>query len=132
VSYLPYLIFAAALILLAMFATRARRRQAQANRRYVEEIAVGTDVMTTAGLYGTVVALNGDGTAQLSIAPGVEVKWALLALRDLDSLPPDFVSEPDADADADADLDAAELDAGRPGGIDLGKRDTPRRADPAA
>jgi preprotein translocase subunit YajC len=126
VNYLPYLIFAAALILLAMFATRARRRQSQANQRYVEEIAVGTEVMTTAGLYGTVVALNGDGTAQLSIAPGVEVKRALLALRDVDSLPPDFVSHPEPDPDR------AELDGSHTRTVDLGKRETPHRADPAA
>ena len=27
---------------------------------------------------------------QLSIAPGVEVKWALAALRDVESLPPQY------------------------------------------
>jgi hypothetical protein len=43
--------------------------------------------MTTSGLYGTVVAKHDDGTALISIAPGVEVKWAVAALRDADSLP---------------------------------------------
>jgi preprotein translocase subunit YajC len=42
--------------------------------------------MTTSGLYGTVVSKNDDGSVQLSIAPGVEVKWATAALRDAPSL----------------------------------------------
>ena len=41
--------------------------------------------MTTSGLYGTVVARNDDETVTLSIAPGVEVKWAFAALRDVDA-----------------------------------------------
>jgi hypothetical protein len=46
------------------------------------------DVMTTAGLYGTVTAINEeDDTVLLSIAPGVEVKFAFAALRDMASLP---------------------------------------------
>jgi preprotein translocase subunit YajC len=43
--------------------------------------------MTTSGLYGTVVAVNDDETAILAIAPGVEVRWAMAALRDPASLP---------------------------------------------
>ncbi len=43
--------------------------------------------MTTSGLYGTVVGINDDDTVQLAIAPGVEVKWVLAALRDVASIP---------------------------------------------
>lgn len=69
------------------FSARARRRQAANAASQTERISVGTEVMTTSGLHGTVVAKNDDGTAQLSIAPGVEVRWELAAVRDVASLP---------------------------------------------
>jgi len=75
--------------LLAIFvgvSMRNRRRQIAEEMVRVSRIDVGTDVMTTSGLYGTVVSRNDDGTVILSIAPGVEVKWALAALRDAESL----------------------------------------------
>lgn len=73
--------------LLFAFSARARRRQATTQASRNERIAVGTEVMTTSGLHGTVVAKNEDGTASLSIAPGVEVRWELVALRDVAALP---------------------------------------------
>jgi preprotein translocase subunit YajC len=73
--------------LLFAFSARARRRQATNEASRNERIAVGTEVMTTSGLHGTVVAKHDDGTASLSIAPGVEVRWELVALRDVASLP---------------------------------------------
>jgi preprotein translocase subunit YajC len=63
----------------------ARARAAQAAQQ--DRLSVGSEVMTTSGLYGTVVAVNDDDTVILSIAPGVEVKWARAALRDVASLP---------------------------------------------
>lgn len=69
------------------FTARARRRQAMLVAERAAQIGVGTQVMTTSGLYGTVVARNDDDTAVLAIAPGVEVTWALAALRDVASLP---------------------------------------------
>jgi preprotein translocase subunit YajC len=77
----------ALIAVLFYFSARARRRQAAAETTRTERIAVGSEVMTTSGLHGTVVAKNPDGTAQLSIAPGVEVRWELAALRDVASLP---------------------------------------------
>jgi preprotein translocase subunit YajC len=65
---------------------RNRRRQMAEEMVRASRIDVGTEVMTTSGLYGTVVARNDDGTVILSIAPGVEVKWATAALRDAQSL----------------------------------------------
>lgn len=88
--YWPYL---AVLVLLAGFmamSVRNRRRQVTAEVERANAIAVGTEVMTTSGLYATVVARNDDGTAVLSIAPGVEVRWAVAALRDAESLAPDY------------------------------------------
>ena len=85
--YLSLLVPLLLIVLLFGFSARARRRQAATQASQTERIAVGSEVMTTSGLHGTVVAKNADGTAHLSIAPGVEVRWELAALRDVAALP---------------------------------------------
>jgi preprotein translocase subunit YajC len=66
--------------------TRERAARQDANRR--TRLRPGSQVMTTSGLYATVVALNqDDDSALLSIAPGVEVKWSTTALREMTDLP---------------------------------------------
>jgi preprotein translocase subunit YajC len=99
---LIYLLPLAVLFALFVFGQRKRRQQAALEAQRVSQIGFGDDVMTTSGLYGTVVGRNDDGTAQLAIAPGVEVKWALAALRDAKSLP-DQYRKPLAGADDEAD-----------------------------
>jgi len=101
-SLIPFLVFIAVIVGLLAFSARARRRQAQVQLERAEKIGVGTEVMTTSGLYGTVVGRFDDDSVLLSIAPGVEVRWALAALRDLESLPMEYRGEAD-DAEADAD-----------------------------
>jgi preprotein translocase subunit YajC len=87
----PYLIVLALLVVMFLVSRRTRRRQAEAETRRNASIRVGSEVMTTAGLYGTVVARNTeDNTVTLSIAPGVEVKWALAAIRELTELPQQY------------------------------------------
>jgi preprotein translocase subunit YajC len=88
---------------LMFYGQRSRRRALAEEMVRAERIGVGTEVMTTSGLYGTVVARDDDGTVTLSIAPGVEVKWALAALRDAPSMPPQYRRAIDSEADADAD-----------------------------
>ena len=100
-----YLIPLVILIGLVLYGQRARRKALAQEMVRAERIGVGTEVMTTSGLYGTVVARDDDGTVMLSIAPGVEVKWALAALRDARDLPKQYrtpIVQPDA-ADSDAD-----------------------------
>jgi preprotein translocase subunit YajC len=87
VHYLTLVIPLLIIIALFAFTARARRRQASSDAQRTERIAVGTAVMTTSGMHGTVAAKNDDGTVQLSIAPGVEVRWEMAALRDVASLP---------------------------------------------
>jgi preprotein translocase subunit YajC len=89
-NWLPFLVILVAFAGLSVFTARNRRRQAAAEQARADRIAVGTDVMTTSGLYGTVVARNADDTAVLSIAPGVEVRWAVAALRDLADVPAQY------------------------------------------
>jgi preprotein translocase subunit YajC len=82
----PYVIIVVLLAGMLLLSLRNRRRQAAEEMVRTSRIAVGTQVMTTSGLYGTVVARNDDGTVLLSVAPGIEVKWAAAALRDATSL----------------------------------------------
>jgi preprotein translocase subunit YajC len=83
----PYLVLLGGLFALVVFGQRRRRAQLAEEMVRISQIGFGSEVMTTSGLYGTVVGKNEDGTVQLAIAPGVEVKWALAALRDAKSLP---------------------------------------------
>ena len=108
-SLLPFVIFIIVVVGLLAFSARARRRQATNQAQQAERIAVGSEVMTTSGLYGTVVARHDDDTVQMSIAPGVEVKWAVAALRDVQSLPDQYRRGPLAEQRPDEP------------GIDLGK-----------
>jgi preprotein translocase subunit YajC len=82
----PFLITLAVLAVLVMFSQRRRRRQIAEQMVAISQISFGDEVMTTSGLYGTVVGRNDDGTVQLAIAPGVVVKWAVAALRTPETL----------------------------------------------
>lgn len=86
----PLLLLALLLVAMIMFSRRNKQRMATADRLRRERITAGTDVMTTSGLYGTVVSVNPDGTVLLSVAPGVEVRWAIAALRELSELPEEY------------------------------------------
>jgi len=110
VTALPYLVMFALLAIFVGVSMRNRRRQIAEELVRVSRIDVGTDVMTTSGLYGTVVGRNDDGTVILSIAPGVEVKWALAALRDADSLS-DTYRQGISSADNDSAGGGTSLDA---------------------
>lgn len=107
-NYVPFVIFAVIVVGMLALAARNRRRAAAAEIERSERIDVGSDVMTTSGLHGTVVGKNGDDTVTLSIAPGVEVRWELAALRDVASLPSRYVrddTQPATDRDADRAVD---------------------------
>ena len=88
---LPYVVPLLLVIGVLALSARARRRQAEQLATQAAQITTGSRVMTTSGLYGTVVRRNDDDeTVQLEIAPHVEVKWALAALRVVESLPERF------------------------------------------
>ena len=89
-NYWPYLVVLVVLGLMLALSVRTRRRAAAAEADRASRIGVGSEVMTTSGLYGTVVRRDEDGTVQLAIAPGVEVKWALAALREAAELPAQY------------------------------------------
>jgi preprotein translocase subunit YajC len=97
VSYLPLVIVVIVLFFAFSLTRRNRQRAVDLQQEQAEQITFGTEVMTTSGLYGTVVGINDDESVQLAIAPGVQVKWALAALRDVASLPKPAPARPVAD-----------------------------------
>lgn len=89
-TYLPLIAFSLLILAMLVWSGRAKRRLAVADAERAQRIGVGSEVMTTSGLHGVVVAKDDDGTVLLSIAKGVEVRWELAALRDRQSLPPQY------------------------------------------
>jgi preprotein translocase subunit YajC len=96
----PYLLVAVfALIYVALILPQNRRKkQALALRRQVE---VGSRVMLTSGLYGTIVELD-DDTIVIEASEGVEMRYAKAAV--LRVIP----DEPDTDDTDDTDDDHAD------------------------
>lgn len=104
-SALPLILLAALLLAMFLFTRRNRERAMAQQARFRDRIGFGTEVMTTSGLYGTVTGVNPDDSVQLSIAPGVEVKWAVAALRDIESLPNQYRQGIQSDEAAPDDRD---------------------------
>ena len=84
---LPVILLAGLLVGMMSLSRRNKARTAAADTARRANLAPGADVMTTSGLYGTVVVVNDDDSVLLSIAPGVEVKWTIAALREVRELP---------------------------------------------
>ncbi|GMA19834.1 preprotein translocase subunit YajC [Arsenicicoccus piscis] len=72
-SWLSLVMFALPLLLVFYFLMAGRARQKAATARS-RAVAVGDKVVTTSGLYGTVVALS-DSIASLETAPGVVMEF---------------------------------------------------------
>lgn len=97
----PLLFIAIAVVFLLVLPMRQRNRAMQQAKLLQDSLTIGTEVMTTSGLYGTVVAL-GDDTVDLEISPGVTVRWAKAAVAEVKSA---VVPEPEttrADSEPDA------------------------------
>jgi preprotein translocase subunit YajC len=91
VNLLPIIILALLMVGMIVYTRRNRARTAIADQQRRQSLVPGAEVMTTSGLYGTVVSINSDDdSVLLSIAPGVEVKWTIAALRSVGELPPRY------------------------------------------
>lgn len=69
-------------VLLALawgFVILPQQRRVKAHRSFVASLAVGDEVITTAGLYATITELS-EERARIRIAPDVEVTIARLAI----------------------------------------------------
>src|SRR5580698_2507893 len=95
---------------------RPQQRRKQAAAQQSNNVEPGARVRTTAGMYATVVDVDGDDVI-LEVAPGVEVRYMKRAIMEVVS-PGEPVDETemdaddeDADVDHDADTDEAHADA---------------------
>jgi preprotein translocase subunit YajC len=81
-QYFPILVLGLLAIMLFVLPARQRKRvQAQAQAMQAS-LTIGTPVMTTSGLHGTVAGL-GDTTVDLEIAPGVVATFARPAILEV-------------------------------------------------
>jgi preprotein translocase subunit YajC len=108
-----------------MIRPQQRRKQAAAQQQ--NTVSPGARVRTTAGMYATVVAVDGDDVI-LEVAPGTEVRYMKRAIMDVVS-PGDTVDE-DVAEDVDvSDEDTTDFYEGEDGDVE----DTDETADtPAA
>lgn len=78
---LPMLLLFGLLGLMMYFMSRRQRRAAQQQQDLQNSLSVGDKVMTTSGLYGTIIATD-DTTVDIEIAPGIETTWLRAAVRE--------------------------------------------------
>jgi preprotein translocase subunit YajC len=88
-GYLLILFLLAALWLLLI---RPAQRRQKAQQQLLSAVAVGDEIVTAGGLYGTVTALE-DDDLRLEIAPGVEVRVARRAVAGV--IPDEEEEEPE-------------------------------------
>jgi len=81
-QYFPLILLALLAVLLFVMPARQRKRVAAQQQALQESLRIGTPVMTTSGLHGTVAALS-EGTVDLEIAPGVVVTFVRQAILEV-------------------------------------------------
>ena len=89
---------------------RPQKRRQQAQREMLNQIEPGAEVLTAAGLYGTVVEADGD-EIKVEIAEGVVVK---IARRAIGAVIPPEVEEEEEPAEAEEPEPEATDDAAAP------------------
>ncbi|HEY6790186.1 MAG TPA: preprotein translocase subunit YajC [Trebonia sp.] len=109
-----FILFAVAIFALVyVFMIRPQQRRRQQAAQKSNTVAPGAQVRTTAGMYATVVEVDGDDVV-LEVAPGVEVRYMKRAIMEVVS-PGDPV-EDEYEADAE-DTDDAEYDTDNADGV---------------
>ena len=83
-QYFPFIILILAALLLFVLPARQRKRMQAQAQALQESLRVGTPVMTTSGIHGTVAGLA-ERTVDLEIAPGVVVTFARPAIMEVRS-----------------------------------------------
>jgi preprotein translocase subunit YajC len=109
---LPILIVVIGLMM--FFSVRKQKRNQQAQKNLQNSITPGDEVMTSSGLYGTVVSTS-DDTIDLEIAPDMITTWLRQAIQKKVA---DGESEYDADVEHDPGSDGEtdyELDGNHEG-----------------
>ena len=97
------------LVLLALMwflIIRPQRRRQQEAQRLLTQIAVGKEIVTAGGLYGTVTAVEGD-EVRVEVADGVEVRIAKRAVAGVMSADEEPEEPPEKETPATLPPDSA-------------------------
>ncbi|KQS64931.1 preprotein translocase subunit YajC [Modestobacter sp. Leaf380] len=81
-QFFPLILLVLAFALLIVLPARQRKKMAANAQALQEKLTVGTPVMLTSGLHGTVAGL-GEGTVDVEIAPGVVATFARPAIMEV-------------------------------------------------
>jgi preprotein translocase subunit YajC len=98
--------------LLWLVMVRPQKRRQQEQRRMIDNLKVGDEVLTAAGIYGEVTGLRDDDVI-VEIAPDVEVRVARRAIGGVipapeeDEEPPEPEEPDEAEASKEAEVDPA-------------------------
>jgi preprotein translocase subunit YajC len=82
VEFFPLIMLALLAVLLFVLPARQRRTMQARAQALQESLAVGSPVMTTSGIHGTVARLD-ETTVDLELAPGVVVTFARPAIMEI-------------------------------------------------
>jgi preprotein translocase subunit YajC len=78
----PFFLLAIALVVLIVLPARQRKALQAKSAAMQESLTIGTPVMLTSGMHGTVAGL-GDGTVDIEISPGVVATFARPAIMEI-------------------------------------------------
>jgi preprotein translocase subunit YajC len=81
-QFFPFILLAIALLVLIVLPARQRKAMQAKAQALQESLTVGTPIMMTSGMYGTVAAL-GDGTVDVQVAPGVVITFVRAAVLEI-------------------------------------------------
>jgi preprotein translocase subunit YajC len=96
-----YIFILVLLVLMWLLLIRPQRRRQLEQSRMIGSLAVGKEIVTAGGLYGTVTALE-DDEAHVEIAPGIEVRIAKRAIAGVisEDEEPEEAGEPEEESTA--------------------------------
>ncbi len=81
-QFFPIILMALLAVMLFVLPARQRKRIQAQTQAMQESLTIGTPVMTTSGLHGTVAALT-EKTVDLEVAPGVVLTFARPAIMEI-------------------------------------------------
>ncbi len=97
-AYAQLLVIVVAMLAFWAIVMRPARNQQRQVQRLQSELSIGDEVILSAGIFGTVRALN-DTKVELEVAPGTVLTVARqVVVRKVDELAPASVDEPGDDA----------------------------------
>ena len=103
--FLPLIIIMGAFM---FFASRRQKKAMQATINLHDSLAVGDEIMTTAGMFGTITGVT-DSKVEVELAPGVVVTMLKLAVKEKTTADDDD-DEYEDDDDAVEESTSLELD----------------------